>query len=64
MKETICKLPVEYADQPKATVTLDMPAKLLEKVKKQQFWKRQTIRLLLTVLCIRLLVTVRPRSSV
>jgi predicted DNA binding CopG/RHH family protein len=34
MKETICKLPAEYADQPTTTVSLEMPVKLLEKVKK------------------------------
>jgi hypothetical protein len=34
MKETICKLPAEYDDQPTTTVSLEMPVKLLEKVKK------------------------------
>ena len=34
MKDTICKWPGEYADQPTSTVTLEMPVALLERVKK------------------------------
>jgi hypothetical protein len=34
MKETLCTLPAEYDDQPTTTVSLEMPVKLLEKVKK------------------------------
>ncbi len=33
-ERNICKLPAEYADQPTATITLEMPVELFEKVKK------------------------------
>ncbi|SDP53910.1 hypothetical protein [Desulforhopalus singaporensis] len=33
MKERLCQMPSEYADQPTVTITLEIPAKLLEEVK-------------------------------
>jgi hypothetical protein len=34
MKETVCKMPAEYADQPTTTISLEMPVELFDKVKK------------------------------
>ncbi|TKB25246.1 hypothetical protein FCL47_14400 [Desulfopila sp. IMCC35006] len=32
MKDTLCQMPSAYADQPTATVTLEMPVELVEKL--------------------------------